>query len=627
MDKGATSIDVQSTASALCEIQRTSPSEAAELQRLITWAASTMEAEAVVDRILQLAAMVARSEFGLLYLWEEETDRLVVRAATPSYRDWIGQFSVGFDEGLTGWAAMSRSLGLIRERPHDDPRFLFNRRLRNDRWESHIAVPVLGPGLSLVGVMTLGMEEPNGFSAKQISLLELVAGIAAPVIVRSLSTTTPQNELVEAIVDLGHAVAEGKTISRGLHRLTAYAALATGAECAVLLLSDNSDQLRVEVSTIDTPGRRIDVTSELAEVVRSGAPRVLTGEQCTTIEDALGLASTSRSGLAAPLMAPGRGIGLLICLSATSRSFSTDQLRLVEAAASAAMFVLEDERLRGEATAQDVADDLFATLAVGSELQIEARARDLGCDPARPHVLVVAEVHLDESGYTHDAWGDFRAHMTSYFPGTVIAARDSKARALVQLHSGNGAAISHLRMRLDEIRHAAARKGLAVCCGVSRATSGGGDGWRTALHEAGQALEIGTLLRGHGATIFFDELGSGRHLLRLSHAPIDSTQKLLYDLMRYDEQHHTELFRTLECFLEVNGSRSEAAARLFVHRNTLRQRLRKMEEILGVNVGVNADWFELEFALRIIRLRGLEVHGLDDLAAHLQDNRLDPVST
>ena len=71
------------------------------------------------------------------------------------------------------------------------------------------------------------------------------------------------------------------------------------------------------------------------------------------------------------------------------------------------------------------------------------------------------------------------------------------------------------------------------------------------------------------------------------------------------EEKGTQLFRTVEVYLECMGNSKLSAEKLFVHRNTLRQRFDKIRQVAEVDLGDTDRWFDLMMALRIIRLREL----------------------
>src|SRR5690606_13037153 len=67
------------------------------------------------------------------------------------------------------------------------------------------------------------------------------------------------------------------------------------------------------------------------------------------------------------------------------------------------------------------------------------------------------------------------------------------------------------------------------------------------------------------------------------------------------------LLTTLETWLECDGSAARAADRLFCHRNTVLNRLRKIEQLTGRTLTRPGDLVELALALSALRL-----HGPDD---------------
>jgi DNA-binding PucR family transcriptional regulator len=75
-------------------------------------------------------------------------------------------------------------------------------------------------------------------------------------------------------------------------------------------------------------------------------------------------------------------------------------------------------------------------------------------------------------------------------------------------------------------------------------------------------------------------------------------------LIDYDKQNQTALLPTLEAFFEA-GASGDAAAMLFVHRNTVAYRLRAVKRITGLDVREADARLLLEIQLRLARIRGL----------------------
>lgn len=69
-------------------------------------------------------------------------------------------------------------------------------------------------------------------------------------------------------------------------------------------------------------------------------------------------------------------------------------------------------------------------------------------------------------------------------------------------------------------------------------------------------------------------------------------------LHAYDEDHTADLVATLRVYLDEFGSVSGAAATLFVHTNTMRHRLTRIEEIAGIDLTDPTTRLALDIALR-----------------------------
>jgi DNA-binding PucR family transcriptional regulator len=95
------------------------------------------------------------------------------------------------------------------------------------------------------------------------------------------------------------------------------------------------------------------------------------------------------------------------------------------------------------------------------------------------------------------------------------------------------------------------------------------------------------------------------HVLLLAAIPEPARRsfraRLLGPLEAYDREHDAGLVRTLDAFLASSGSWSRCASRLHVHVNTLRYRLRRIEELTGRDLSRLEDRVDFFLALRLPR--------------------------
>jgi len=123
---------------------------------------------------------------------------------------------------------------------------------------------------------------------------------------------------------------------------------------------------------------------------------------------------------------------------------------------------------------------------------------------------------------------------------------------------------------------------------------------RQSYYEASYAIKIRRLKGEPRVIASFADLGSYGLLLGLQDT---LSLEVFYDsvlgkLQEYDEQNSSDLVRSLACFLEANGHWGDAAEKLYVHRHTLRYRMKRVEEITGRDLDQSQDRMEFWLALK-----------------------------
>jgi hypothetical protein len=85
-------------------------------------------------------------------------------------------------------------------------------------------------------------------------------------------------------------------------------------------------------------------------------------------------------------------------------------------------------------------------------------------------------------------------------------------------------------------------------------------------------------------------------------ASLEQALQLIQPILK--DKHADELLQALEAYLESGAKIQVAAKRLFLHRNTLRYRLKRVERLLGVDLNDPQIRLSYQLALRAWRLRG-----------------------
>jgi DNA-binding PucR family transcriptional regulator len=114
-----------------------------------------------------------------------------------------------------------------------------------------------------------------------------------------------------------------------------------------------------------------------------------------------------------------------------------------------------------------------------------------------------------------------------------------------------------------------------------------------AVREQTQARTVGP---GEGGTA----VDSHERLLASVPTPVlrSFTERLLGPLVEYDTRHNAELLPTLRSFLACDGSWSACAARMYVHVNTVRYRIGRIEALTGRDLSALPDRVDFFLALR-----------------------------
>lgn len=124
---------------------------------------------------------------------------------------------------------------------------------------------------------------------------------------------------------------------------------------------------------------------------------------------------------------------------------------------------------------------------------------------------------------------------------------------------------------------------------------------RQAWLQANRAIDAARSLGKVDATLRLSDLGVYGLLFRKGDSGelLNYARVSLVPLLEYDALHGTELVHTLDVYLIHQSKLAEAARHLYIHVNTLRQRLERIEQILRVSLKDPLTILNLQLALRI----------------------------
>ena len=260
------------------------------------------------------------------------------------------------------------------------------------------------------------------------------------------------------------------------------------------------------------------------------------------------------------------------------------QLDRAVASRALALFAIETAKARAVAEAERrLRGDFFESLA-GGQLTEQEAVKGLARFGLRGEARVIS-LEGGEPEALSQAAEDVLSRIDG---GFLISQHATGVHALVAEPAAQ---------ELDRVRkEVEARMGLPVRVGAG-AAAGPADVGRS-LREARYALQVCRLEKWDSAG--FEDLGTYRLLLSMVEGDVlrAYADSLLAPLDAYDDGHGGELLQSLRAFLEHNARWETAAAELYVHRHTLRYRIRKIEELTGRDLSNSFDRMEFWLALR-----------------------------
>jgi GAF domain-containing protein len=540
------------------------PSENRILYEIISTVGSSLELEQVLAGVVRLLSDASAVHATFVYLVEDGGERLVLRAASEPYSHLVGEIALERGEGIAWWAAEHREPAFTQELL-SDPRTKFIPELEEEKFQSLLSVPIVARDGNVIGVISLHTEAPREFTPPEIEVLTSSAFLVAG----AIENAHLYEETRERIGELEHLTQLAETLTRAqsLEELLP-AVAAQGQELLraesfhVYLLDPGSEELRL----------------------RASAPQAADAQNAIKLQS-LGpeLARSGRSAaVAVPLVADDELLGLL-----TAKG--TSAVELARAAANQTAVALKKIELIERLTEKNLIKDFFEQLAGGTVPgDVEGRAARLGVD-FDDRYLVLAAAPADDV---------LEKELAAASPrGALFDRRDESIRGLLRVPAGGEASL------LEKLHEMHAGLGSPVSIGVSHVCQGA-TSFRAGFEEAQHALVGASVIRGKPAVMTYEELGPYKYLLRM---PIDSTLRdghrdAVMRIAEYDRQRQTALLRTLEEFLRRQGNISATAEALYVHPNTLRQRLRRIQELSGIDLRKD-DWLLVEIAVKMVKLQ------------------------
>ena len=597
------------------------------LYQIIETIGSGPDLTTILRGIVRLVTEATQCHACFVYFQDDQ--ELVLRAASTMYVPLEGTVRLRVGEGLTGWVARHRRSAFIKEGALEDPRVKFFPELEDEQFQSLVSVPIFSRAGDVIGVITLHAVAPHEFGRGDLDFLEHTAALVAGAIENAhlYEDATRKVGLLTELSRLAQRIASSARAEELLPMVAADCRELIGAERCEIYVLDPEGRLLLRAASPDrTPVPSLEAVQlwfDAADVRVQPEPR----------EIGLVAAGMWGEGMAGtpmfvPLEVGEERLGLLCALIERPLSGAASALAAV---ASHTAVALKQHQLIDWLQERNLTKDFFEALARGDARgeEITTLAARVGIRLDDAHLLLHAIPWTVPPAAKHRRsarpkavqrsspdWTDMAARLetrvTGALPDALFDRRQNSMRALLRVPpEGPDALAATVRRLYEEVAGSGARVlavGLSGPCGGLVSFSSG-------FEEARIAAEIGALIGGGAGVFTYEGLGPYRYALLSDGSVRDQHQERLERLVEYERRRGTELLGTLEAFLDCRGSAVRTSRLLYIHPNTLRQRLQRIERVAGLDLD-REDWLSLAIAVKVVKLRrmkkAIRVEGRED---------------
>jgi GAF domain-containing protein len=572
---------------------------------------SLRDTDKVLTAIVRRARELLVSDVAYITLIDESTGVTSMRIEVGMATSALRQMRLEHGTGVSGLVAKTAE-PFWTPNYLDDPRIIhvIDDIVAEEGLSAVLGVPLL-LGDHTLGVLFAAHRRPRSFSPEEVALLSSLGHHAAIALHNARmfeASRAALEELTEAHTAMkAHAelVEKSATVHDRLTNLVLQGAEMAGVVDALaevlaadilVLGTDNAELARsaamstgthAELLTLVAAGDEADpraaarweeLRSEVFQRGRSTRCTVRLGHQDVWIT---------------PVIAGAEHFA--VSLATRPAEFGDAELRTLERAAQVTALLLLMSRsvaAAEQAVRGDLLDDLFSSYPI-DEAGLRRRAELLGLDLERRSVVATARpVRPADRSAVLQAIGTLSRELgglAGEHAGSVVALLPGSDPKEATVRIGDRLAqVGSPKVTIGAAGPVVGLRGLAQ-----------------AHRDAARCERILLALDRTGASATPKDLGI--YGLLFSGAPRHEIEAFLEDrlgpLLRYDAEHATDLLSTLSAYFDAGGNIATAARALYLHTNTMRQRLARIRELLAGGWS-EENQLELQVAVRIHRIIG-----------------------
>lgn len=596
------------------------------LNEVISTVGSTLKLDEVLNHVVDTMTRATSCHAAFMYLYDQEKEQLVLASTSASYQHSIGKISMALGEGIAGWVGLTHQPAIIREGALNDPRFRPYPELEEEKFQSLMSVPILSKERHLIGVITVHTVAPYEFTEQHQTFAMNTAALVAGAIenARLYENTQRKLNILTSLSMLSQTITSGLYLDDMLRSLSTLAAQIMEADLCVIMLMDQArGRLSVRASSPQINERalnfqHVEMDHQAWEKLRTSSAQEINRharERLNPLKD-----SHYKALISAPLVSGTEQLGLLNCYSSQARRYTAEDQTLLTTIANQVAVAIKNSHLVDMLAQKNLVKGFIEDLMYGSydsEDALRQRANFLGCDLSRVHMVAQIEIsYLENEESAEEPLSEedrltihkristlVRRRIQDSFPGSLLYEHENLLTCI--LHLSKDPTGTRLKGWLRDLaRQMRGEQNVCLAIGLSNACTNASE-YRRGFAEASEAQQMGQHLNREGGLTNFNDLGIYRYLYKI--ARMDDLRDMYQDqvgrISSYDRRKGTDLLDTLEIYLECAGNLTRTSDRLFVHRNTLIQRLERLQSLCEIDLQERSNWLTLQVAIKVYKLR------------------------
>lgn len=110
--------------------------------------------------------------------------------------------------------------------------------------------------------------------------------------------------------------------------------------------------------------------------------------------------------------------------------------------------------------------------------------------------------------------------------------------------------------------------------------------YKLSYEQASKCINLAIKQKQKNMIYYYEQLGLYQLFYDINNKTLleNFVHNILYSLIAYDKKYNTNLIQTLEVYLNKNCNLNQTAETLFIHRNTIKYRLQRIEEITNTSL-------------------------------------------